>query len=56
MKIFWEKVSMFDMKVVVADFTMDFPCEGKQFIMQVLVRSGYPKDMLLQLNRLQVTL
>jgi hypothetical protein len=47
MKMIWVKVFMFDIKVVVVDFTMDFLHKGNQFIMQVLVRSGYPKEVLL---------
>jgi hypothetical protein len=47
MKMFWEKVFMFDMEVVVADFLAEILCKGNQFIMQVLARSGYPQEMLL---------
>ncbi len=54
MKMIWVKVFMFDIKVVVVDFTMDFLHKGNQFIMQVLVRSGYPKEVLLWLNCVQV--
>ncbi len=44
------------MKVVVADFKADSPWEGDQFIMQVLINLGYPKEMLLWLNWVQVAL
>jgi hypothetical protein len=56
MKILWEKLPKFGMKVVVADFNADYPCEGDPFIMQVLIQSGYSKEMLLWLNRVQVSL
>ncbi len=55
-KILWKKLSKFDMKVVVVDFKMVYPCEGNWFIMQVLIKLGYPKEMLLRLNRVQVSL
>ncbi len=41
---------MFDIKVVVADFTTKFPRKGDQLIMQVLIASGYMKEMLIKLN------
>jgi hypothetical protein len=41
MKMLWEKLSMFNMKVVVSDFTQEYPWQGNQFIMQVLLRAGY---------------
>jgi hypothetical protein len=50
LKMFWEKASMFDIKVVVADFTTKFPRKGDQLIMQVLIASGYMKEMLIKLN------
>jgi hypothetical protein len=56
MKMLWEKLSKFDMKVVVVDFKMVYPCEDNWFIMQVLIKLGYPKEMLLRLNRVQVSL
>jgi hypothetical protein len=36
MKMLWEKVSMFSLDVMVADFGMEYPREGDRFIMQVL--------------------
>jgi hypothetical protein len=51
MKMLWEKLSMFDMHVVVADKPQEFPREGDQFIMQVLIRAGYTRESLSCLNR-----
>jgi hypothetical protein len=36
MKMLWEKLSLFDMKVIIPDTLLKFPREGNQFIMQVL--------------------
>jgi hypothetical protein len=47
---------MFGINVVVADFTTEFPCKGDQFIMQVLIASGYTKEMLIRLNPVRVAL
>jgi hypothetical protein len=33
MKMLWEKLSMFDIKVVVTDFAQEYPQQGNQFIM-----------------------
>jgi hypothetical protein len=43
MKMLLEKVSMFGLKVVVADFHLKYPREGDCFIMQVLIELGYSK-------------
>jgi hypothetical protein len=51
MKMLWEKVSMFGLKVVVADFHLKYPREGDCFIMQVLIKLGYSKDKLRILNQ-----
>jgi hypothetical protein len=56
MKMLWEKRSMFDMKVVVSDFAQEYPRQGNQFIMQVLLRAGYAAETLSQLNRVQIFL
>jgi hypothetical protein len=56
MKMLWEKLSMFDMHVDVADQTQEFPQEGDQFIMQVLIRAGYTCKALSRLNRVWVSL
>jgi hypothetical protein len=36
MKMLWEKLSLFDMKVIIPDTSLKFPREGDRFIMQVL--------------------
>ncbi len=51
MKMLWEKVSIFCLKVVVADFHLKYPREGDRFIMQVLIDLGYSKDKLQILNQ-----
>ncbi len=56
MKMLWEKVSMFGLKVVVVDFHLKYPREGDRFIMQVLIELGYSKDKLRILNQVQVSL
>jgi hypothetical protein len=56
MKMLWEKVSMFDLKVVVADLQLKYPREGDRFIMQVLIELGFTKDKLWILNRVRVSL
>jgi hypothetical protein len=56
MKMLWEKLSMFDIHTVITDLTMEFPREGDQFIMQVLVRVGYTDEALSHLNRVRVSL
>jgi hypothetical protein len=50
MKMHWEKLSKFVLKVVVADFNIAFPCNGDHFIMQVLIQLGYSNEMLYCLN------
>jgi hypothetical protein len=52
----WEKLSMFDMKVVVTDFAQEYPQQGNRFIMQTLLKAGYTAKMLLRLNRVQISL
>jgi hypothetical protein len=56
MKMLWEKLSMFNMHVIVADQPLEFPREGDQFIMQVLIKAGYTSKVLSCLNRVQVSL
>ncbi len=46
MKMLWEKLSMFNMHVIVADQPKEFPREGNQFIMQVLINAGYVNEVL----------
>ncbi len=47
---------MFDMHVVVADFLKEFPRKGDQFIMEVLIKTGYAGKTLNCLNRVPVSL
>jgi hypothetical protein len=56
MKMLWEKLSMFNMHVIVADQPMELPREGDQFIMQVLIKARYTSKALSCLNRVQVSL
>jgi hypothetical protein len=56
MKMLWEKLSMFDIKVVIADIAHKYPRQGNHFIMQALLRAGYTGETLRQLNRLQISL
>ncbi len=51
MKMLWEKVSMFGLKVLVADLQLKYPREGDRFIMQVLIELGFTKDKLRILNQ-----
>ncbi len=54
MKMLWEKVSMFGVRMVVADAEVVYPREGDQFIMQVFFETGYPWETLLRLNQVQI--
>jgi hypothetical protein len=56
MKMLWEKLSIFNMKVIIADQPKEYPREGDQFIMQVLIQAGYTNKALRQLNRVRVSL
>jgi hypothetical protein len=56
MRMLWEKVSKFDIKIVMLAASQKFPREGNQFIMQVLARKGYDWDALLWLNRVRISL
>jgi hypothetical protein len=55
MKMLWEKLSRFNVKAVVTDVNRSLPREGDQFIMQVLIGSGYSDETLHRLNRVQVS-
>jgi hypothetical protein len=46
-KMLWEKVSKFNIKVVVTGFAQKLPREGNQFILQVILRVGYAAETLL---------
>ncbi len=50
MKMLWEKLSRFNKKTVVTDINRSLPREGDQFIMQVLIGSGYSNKTLHRLN------
>jgi hypothetical protein len=56
MKMIWEKLSMFNMHVIVADQPKEFPREGNQFIMQVLINAGYTNEALGRLNIVHMSL
>jgi hypothetical protein len=56
MKMQWEKLSMFDIKVVIADIAHKYPQQGDQLIMQALLRAGYTGETLRQLNRMRISL
>ncbi len=55
MKMLWEKLSTFDVKIILADNTLQFPRENDQFIMKALIEKGYLGDMLRRLNRVRVS-
>jgi hypothetical protein len=55
-KMLWEKLSRFGITVTVADLSTEYPWDGDQFIMQVLLKQGYPMDILLRLNHVRVSL
>jgi hypothetical protein len=50
----WEKLSTFDVKIIVADNTLQFPRENNQFIMKALIEKGYSGDTLRRLNCVRV--
>ncbi len=54
MKMLWEKLSKINVKAVVANLNQTFLHDGDQFIMQVLICSGFSNKMLLRLNRVRV--
>ncbi len=56
MKMLWEKLSMFEMTVIIPERSQKFPREGDQFIMQVLLRAGYGAEELQWLNRVRVSM
>jgi hypothetical protein len=55
MKMLWEKLSRFNVKAVVTDVNQSLPRKGDQFIMQVLIGSGYSDKTLHHLNRVRVS-
>ncbi len=50
-----EKLSKFNVRAVVANLSLTFPCDGNQFIMQVLIQSGYSNEVLHRLNCVRVS-
>jgi hypothetical protein len=50
----WEKLSGFKVTLLVVDANQRYPQENNQFIMQVLIKSGYSGDMLKRLNCVRV--
>jgi hypothetical protein len=45
MKMLWEQISMFGVKIVVADLTMEYSWEGDWFVMQLMFEMGYPWEI-----------
>jgi hypothetical protein len=56
MKMLWEKISMFGVKIVVADLAIGYPCERDRFFMQLLFEMGYPREILQRLNHVRIFL
>jgi len=54
MKMLWEKVSKFGVKVAIANTGVAFQREGDRFIMQEFFEQGYPRDVLRRLNRVRI--
>ncbi len=55
MKMLWEKLSAFNVKLVIADGAQTYPRKNNQFIMQVLISKGYSGETLRRLNRVRVS-
>jgi hypothetical protein len=55
MKMLWEKLLAFNVKLVIADGAQTYPRENDQFIMQVLISKGYSGETLRRLNRVRVS-
>jgi hypothetical protein len=53
-KMLWEKLSKFKVRAVVANIQSTLPRDSDQFIMQVLIQSGYSIQALLRLNHVRV--
>jgi hypothetical protein len=56
MKMLWEKLSMFEMTVIIPERSQKFLREGDQFIMQLLLCAGYGTEELRRLNRVRVSM
>jgi hypothetical protein len=50
MKMLWEKLSRFNKKAMVTDVNRSLPREGDQFIMQVVIGTGYSDKTLYRLD------
>ena len=50
----WEKVSMFGVRMVIADVGTEFSQEGDRFLMQVFFEQGYSLGSLIRLNRVRI--
>jgi hypothetical protein len=46
MKMLWEKISIFDLEIIVMDFALEYPKRGNWFIMQIFFEMGCPRDIL----------
>ncbi len=55
MKMLWEKLLVFNVKLVIADGTQTYLRVNNQFVMQVLISKGYSGETLRRLNRVQVS-
>ncbi len=54
MKMLWEKISKFGVRMVIAVTGITRPREGDRFIMQAFFERGYPRDILSGLNRVRI--
>jgi hypothetical protein len=54
MKMLWEKISMFGVCTIITDGAPDNLREGDRFLMRVFIEKGYPRETLIQLNRVRV--
>jgi hypothetical protein len=54
MKMLWEKLLTFDVKIIVANNILQFPWENNQFIIKALIEKGYSGDMLRMFNHIRV--
>ena len=54
MKMLWEKISMFGVRTIITDGAPGNSREGDRFLMRVFIEKGYPREALIQLNRVRV--
>jgi hypothetical protein len=50
----WEKLSAFNVKIVMADHTLKCPRENNKFIIQALINKGNTGNTLRRLNHVRV--